>query len=352
MEKNKNGLDDSNEKNVANSNIVEKYIYEVIKRVPAKQRKDIRMELLSLIDDMKAEEGASEEEILEKLGSPKEFAKRYKDENSYLIGPDYYDNYMLVLKIGAIALAISTFVSGIIHSILEASTIKGFVKEFIKEVLGAGVYGFFALVGTVTIIFYILERMNAKVDKKTEDKWTPSQLPEIPNKKARISRAGCIVAIMFFVIMIGVFIYVPEIFGVFEATENGYRSVSCIFNLEKWNSLVPFFVVIFVTGIFEEVVRVISGQYCKMVMYCSIICNTIGVICSVILLKFMDVFNPNFANDLLVDSGKEAYSKGDILHYWGTDRFSNIILGLFVLFSCIEVIGNIYNTLRYGEKNI
>ena len=26
MEKNKNGLDDSNEKNVANSNIVEKYI--------------------------------------------------------------------------------------------------------------------------------------------------------------------------------------------------------------------------------------------------------------------------------------------------------------------------------------
>ena len=109
------------EQNVNDKDIVERYIYDVTRRVPEKQRQDIRLELTSLIEDMCEEEGATVEEVLEKLGSPAEFAKRYRDENNYIIGPDYYDNYIWVLKIGAIAIAISSIISAVPRSITRRS---------------------------------------------------------------------------------------------------------------------------------------------------------------------------------------------------------------------------------------
>lgn len=342
-----------NEKQVNDENLIERYIYEVIKRVPKKMRDEIKMELSGLIDDMR-EEGSTVEEVLEELGSPSEFAKRYRDENSYVIGPDYYDNYIWILKIGVIGILISAFVSGLINSIIDAESAKGFMKEFAKEGLTVGISGIWSMVGVVTVIFFILERMKVKVDIKPEEKWSPAKLPIIPDKKAKLSRVGSVFVIITYVVLIGLFVYVPELFSVFEKSEagKGYEVVSCVVNLEKWSSIVPLFVLIFVIGIGEEIVKIIHGQYCSMVMYACIISNTIGVVCSAIVLKFTDVWNPSFANDLLEHYGKKSYGEGDILRYWGTGKFSNIILGMIILFSCIEVGVYIYNTLKYGEKNM
>ena len=342
-----------NENKLNEDNLIERYIYEVIKRVPKKMRDDIKMELSSLIDDMK-QDGASTEEVLEELGNPAEFAKRYRDENSYIIGPDYYDNYLWILKIGAFAILISAIVSGLVHSVIDAGSVKDFIKEFCKEGLIMGISGLWSMVGVVTVIFAVLERMKVKVDIKPEDNWTPDKLPMIPDKKAKLSRGGSVFVIIVYVVLIGLFVYVPEVFSVFEKSEtgDGYEVISCIFNLAKWSSIAPLFVIIFATGIVEEIIKIIYGQYCRMVMYACIISNAVGVIFSIIILRFTDIWNTNFANDMLVNTGRTSYSKGDILRYWGTDKFSNIILSLIILFSCIEVGIFVYNTLKYEEKKI
>ena len=259
-----------------------------------------------------------------------------------------------MLKIGALAVLISALVSGMVHSIIDAGNAKEFVKEFFKEGFAESISGLWSLVGVVTVVFAVLERMKVKVDIKPEDKWSPSQLPMLPDKKSQLSRGGSVFSIIAYVVLIGMFVYVPELFSVFEKSENskGYEVVSCIFNLEKWSSISLLFVIIFATGIVEEIIKIIYGCYCKVVMYVCIMSNAIGVIFAIIILKFTDVWNPSFAKDLLEKTGKTSYSKGDILRYWGTDKFSNIILSFLVLISCIEVGAFVYNTLKYGEKRI
>lgn len=338
------------EQNVNDKDIIERYIYDVTRRVPEKHRQDIRLELTSLIEDMCEEEGATVEEVLEKLGSPAQFAKRYRDENNYIIGPDYYDNYIWVLKVGALAIAISSIISAVVHGILATGDFKDFIKEFFKEGILTGLSGLYTLVGIVTIVFVILERLKVKVDIKPEDKWSPSSLPALPEKKALLSRGESIASIIIYVVLIGLFVFVPEIFGVFENTDNGYRTVSYVFNLENWSSIVPWFVVILGIAVFDDIVKIIYGKYCKVVMYSSIICNAISFGCIVVIFKFKDVWNPSFAKDLLVFKGKETYSEEDILHYWGTDRISNIIIAFIFVISCLEIGVTVYKSLKYSEK--
>lgn len=100
--------------------MIERYIYEVVKKVPQTAREEIRMELQALIEDMCGEEERNVEEVLQKLGDPAEFAKRYRDESNCLIGPEYYDNYMWVLKLAMIGIAISAVVSAVIQGVFGA----------------------------------------------------------------------------------------------------------------------------------------------------------------------------------------------------------------------------------------
>ena len=41
------------------------------------------------------------------------------------------------------------------------------------------------------------------------------------------------------------------------------------------------------------------------------------------------------------------FSKGDILFYWGTNRFDNMMLTFIVLISVLEVGVSVYKTLKY-----
>ncbi len=330
--------------------MVERYIYEVTKRVPQNMRKEIKMELETLIEDMREEEGDTVEGVLEKLGDPNEFAKQYRGDKNYVIGPDYYDNYIWIIKLGAIAIGISAIVSAIVHGLTGADDVKTFIKEFMKEGFTTATSGICAMVGVVTVIFAILEYYKVKVDIKPEVKWSPSDLPAVPDKKAMISRADSIISIVIFFILAGMLVFVPEVFGMFKSSDAGIQSVCCVFNLDEWNRIAPFFVFTLAIGMFDEIVKLIYGQYCKAVMYSSIICNGLSIVCTFILFKGMNIWNPQFGTELLNELEKEAYSKGDILRYWGTDTFSNAIISFIAVICCVEVGFTVYKTYRYGKR--
>ena len=74
--------------------MIERYIYEVVRRLPAKQRDDTGRELRSLIDDMLEERGKNGKtrqenaaDALRELGAPSVLAGKYRDDKKYLIGP-------------------------------------------------------------------------------------------------------------------------------------------------------------------------------------------------------------------------------------------------------------------------
>lgn len=92
---------------------MDRYIYQVIHRLPKAQREEVRMELEELLSDMYADRG-SMEEVLTELGDPAEFAKQYQNEQKYLIGPEYFDTYLWFVKVVLICAAVPILIISLI----------------------------------------------------------------------------------------------------------------------------------------------------------------------------------------------------------------------------------------------
>ena len=88
------------------SQTIERYIYQVIRRVPKKNQKDIEQELRLLIDDMLEKRcGALPrtkkdlDVVLVELGAPGDLAAQYLDvPRRSLIGPELFPKYIFILK--------------------------------------------------------------------------------------------------------------------------------------------------------------------------------------------------------------------------------------------------------------
>lgn len=175
------------------TDLTQRYLYAVTKRLPAAQRADIEKELRGLIEDMLVDRTGEDEptqkdvtEVLLELGKPAELAAKYRGSKNYLIGPDYYSLYIMVLKIvlaavlGGLTIAMAIgFISG------EQENLFTSFGNFFSGLIA----GLFQAFGWVTVIFAIMQKYNSKIDKEDKD-WNPKELPEVPEKKARIKKAN------------------------------------------------------------------------------------------------------------------------------------------------------------------
>lgn len=344
--------------------MIERYIYEVTKRVPQEMREEIALELQSLIEDMRGDEDIAVEDVLQKLGDPAEFAKQYNDSPNYLIGPEYYDNYIWVLKLALIGIGISAVVSAIMEGITGVGNWTDFFTGFFNELIVNAINGVYSVVGIVTIIFGVLEWKKVKVSLKPESKWTvgdlsknvaavkswtPNSLPPVPDKRAVISRGDSVFSIIFITVFATLFLVAPSLFGAFHYDGDKLVSIACVFNLEAWNRIAPLLVFSLFVGMLDEIVRLVTGYYCKVVMYSSIICGAIQIACGIVLLKFLPFWNPDFANQILEYKGKSEFGSADILRFWGSGTFDNIILACICFISCMEIGVAVYKTIKYSK---
>ena len=367
------------ERELTEQEMMERYIYDVVRRVPQDSREEIRMELQGLIEDMSTElrssvelessaqaENSIMEQVLQKLGDPAEFAKRFRDHGNYLIGPDYYDHYFWVMKIALFAVGISALVSAVVLGITKSNDVINFFVSFFGEFFSTLINGAFSVMGIVTLIFAVMEYQKVKIQKGPEKKWsveelsknkasvntwTPGLLPAIPDKRAVISRGDSVFSIIFIIVLSALLLFTPQIFGAFHYENGQLISIACIFNLEEWRRIMPLFLFTLFVGLIEEIIRLVIGYYCKPVMYISGICNTLQIIFAVLLLKCLPLWNPHFAEEVMASTGIQAFSRGDILNYWGTDFFSNLILIIICLISLLEIAVAVYKSLKYSGDN-
>lgn len=344
--------------------MIERYIYDVVKRVPQDSREEIRLELQSLIDDMCDQEDISVEEVLQKLGEPAQFAKRYRDEDSYVIGPDYYDDYFWIMKIALVGIGISAIVSAIMNGIMNTEDMVNFFVVFLSEIFVTASNGSFSVIGILTVIFVVMEKQKVKFNIKpkknwtvkdlsknatTVNSWTPSLLPAVPDKRAVISRGDSVFSIIFTIVFMALLIFAPQIFGAFHYDGEKLVSIGCIFNLDEWDRIVPIFVFSLFVGMVNYIICLVIGYHCKTVMYSTIITNIIQIAIAIVLFKYMPLWNMDFAEMIAKSMEISNFSKGDILFYWGTNRFDNMMLTFIVLISVLEVGVSVYKTLKYAN---
>lgn len=342
------------------SDLVERYLYDVVRRLPEKQKKDIEQELRTLIEDMvmekeEADGGSGDrekyvKEVLEELGNPAKLARSYRGEHDSLISGVYYDSYCYILKIvlicGGIGIVVSNVVSAIIH-VVEA---EGLTTSIWNDMLGIGslptvLIGIF---GWITLGYAILERNHVKLNVN-EEVWTIDKIPQVPYKKAVISRGESTVGIVFGVLFLIIFLFVPQLLGAWFSKDGQMISVP-LFNLSIWRQIAPLFAISIVAGIIDDFVKLIVGRYCYKVMAVTITTGIIGICLSFVILKMFPIWNANFISEISTVTGRIFNSEFDILTYYNTTAFSNGFLIILFLIFLLDIGTTVYYTVRYGEN--
>ncbi|WP_342756343.1 permease prefix domain 1-containing protein [Kineothrix sedimenti] len=370
------GKDDSNMvKEKVSNELIERYLYDVVRRLPEKQRDDIEQELRSLIEDMIEEREGSgelsreecERAVLTGLGDPAKMARSYRGDKEGLISGEYYDRYCYILKIVLIcagaAILFSDIISAMVHVVSDETLdiISGMGYALNEGLLSSSTWwkvfdigitlpsALLQIFGVITLIFALMQRYHVKLDLSGEA-WSVEKLPQIPYKKAMISRGESAVGIVFGVLAIILFAYSPQLMGAW--VRQGEEMVSIpLFNLSIWGKVLPFFIISVMAGIISDFVKLVAGRYNYRVMVTTIVMDIIGFIMTFIFMKVLPIWNVDFMQALQRETGIVFSSEGDLLIYFNTDSLINGIVIVILFFFLLDIATTVYHTVRYGNKN-
>ena len=217
-----------------NTSLIDRYIAEIGKHLPIRERTDIQKEIRSTLEDMLEDRKAGREvdeamlvDLLKEFGKPEDVAASYLPERR-LIGPQLYPIFSLVawvvLPILAVVLAITLGI-GLFSAHMEPlETLKG-IGFLLLEIGQALVMAF----GSIVLTFAILERVfwvkeiraevlaevpGIKLERKGEKKetWDPRDLPEVEDVE-KFSIPGLAAEIAFILAAIVIFNFFPQIIG-------------------------------------------------------------------------------------------------------------------------------------------
>ncbi len=357
--------------------LMERYIYQVVRRLPKAQQKEVGMELQELISDMMEQTG-SMEQVLEELGDPAEFAKSYRDDGHCLIGPEYYDTYLWFMKVVLCCALISTMVVTLLNEIgggdigSNGSYLKIVINKtvsFFSNGITNSLVACMEAFGIVTFVFAVMERQKVKLERKNVEKvrmnapesisWNPKHLTAVPNKKAIINRGDSIVSIVFIIFFCALLIASPNIFSMVIRLSEDFHDVSVIpvFNPGQWNRILPLFILGLFAALVDEILKLIMGVYCRTVMISCIVSGFVQIIAGSIILKVLPIWNPDLVY-MLEGPSMEGNAGIRFLREWildGNSAFmSNVILACIIIGTLAEIGVTIYKTVRYGtgvEKN-
>jgi hypothetical protein len=200
--------------------IINRYVTEVGKHLPRKNRLDIEAELRSTLEDMledrsqqtgRPADEALASKLLKKYGAPKEVAAKYAT-HPYLIGPRMFPFYTFVLKIVLFAvtlgLSIATIVALINANMTGPEMLQSLV-DFAVSLVSALVAAF----GNVTLVFAILERFVPVAEFDEKETWTPDELTKEPDPD-QVKVGDMIASIAFTVAALVIFNLYPQIVGI------------------------------------------------------------------------------------------------------------------------------------------
>ncbi|MGB2965231.1 MAG: hypothetical protein WBB69_14720 [Anaerolineales bacterium] len=198
--------------------LIDRYIHEVGRHLPRKNRTDIQAELRSsVVDSLEDRFGPepTEDEMtgfLKDFGRPRKVAASYFPEGQYLIGPRLYPLFQMIAWIvvaavlGAQLLAwgVGIFIAGESYSILG--------------ILGSLMNSVPVSLGWLVITFMILQRFDVRPDTDDET-WDPQTLPQI-NDEENLKRGELIVGLVFSIIILVLVFFFPQWIG-FVTTPGG-----------------------------------------------------------------------------------------------------------------------------------
>ena len=332
--------------------LIERYIYAVTRHLPEKQRNDIETELRGLIDDMLEQRckgsqatTADIEAVLSELGEPAALGAKYAGKPRYLIGPELFDTYIMVLKI-----ALAATVSGMFVALIVNYTVTPpyGMCEIFGNVFGSIISAAAGAFTWVTVIFALIEykKGNAGDIKWKRHEWKPSDLPEIPVKSALIKRSEPITGIVFILIFYIIINYAPGLFSVYRS---GFAPIT-IFNLNVLKTYILLINISLGVSIIKEILKLVYGRYNFRLTIATLILSSISFIVTMIVFSNFSIWNLDF-----VSSIKQTYSLTLPAGFSSVQPvlvFAKVFLGITIFSFAVELIKSIVRTIPTSTGDI
>lgn len=329
--------------------LIDRYVYDVARRLPQAQRDDIEKELRGLIDDMLlARTGEMTPTIddvtsvLKELGQPQRLAAKYRGTKRYLIGPDYYDIYWLVLKI---VLGVSGFGLVIALIVSSVTTPPQNAISAVAASIGGIIGGLVQAFAYVTIAFALVERFG-KQSPLNELDWNPKDLPPVPPENQKdtitIKKGDPIAGLIFGVIGLVIFNAIPWILGYVVASEE-LVSVP-VFNLDVLRSMLLLINVLICLGMLKDVLRLIAGRYTLKVSLAIAAINIAALVLNIVIFLPPAIWNADFLTSLYAATGVELFASQGAQAFWA------VLPTIIVVLASIGYVTDTGMTLYRGAR--
>ena len=212
-------------------NLIEKYVAEVGKYLPRRNRADIEAEIRSTLEDMLDERtqaaGADREaaalELLKEYGPPRKVAESY-GAVQYLIGPRLFPIFEMVLKIVA-AVLLGVGLLGFGFNAVRMDMAGPALVTALGKLIYDSVGGVLMAFGNIVLVFAILERVLPLSDQKDlTDEWDPTDLAKEEDPD-QVKTSDLVAEIVFTGIFLALFNLYPQYVGIVLFSDNQWTFV-------------------------------------------------------------------------------------------------------------------------------
>ncbi|MDR1631169.1 MAG: hypothetical protein LBS36_13305 [Oscillospiraceae bacterium] len=339
------------------NNLIDRYVYDVIRRLPEHERADVEKELRANIFDMLPED-ADEQDIaavLSELGSPFYLANQYRQPQRYLISPAVYNDYLRVLKhlvpiVGALVFVIGVFV-GIMESLDFENGLAYRISHILSQGFSLGFSAAFYMLFWTTVGFVIAERTGAYNGLQKHREWKISDLPEqMPGSGKRIPLSDSIAELIVTLVFCGtIILYCFNAFP-FLLIRNGALENFHIFNAAALNFGKLAFSVIAVLGSVEALMKIIFRRWTLPVLLATLANSLVSMGFLLHIFNRPDLLLPEFVTYVKT----AEWGNADIERFFVQDGLQVILLlvcVLVVLVSLLEIGLAVYKTVfQYRRK--
>ncbi len=276
--------------------LIERYIYDVVRRLPTKQRTQVEKELLAQIMGMLGENPTDEDvtRVLDSLGSPVSKAEQYRSDKRYLISPAVYDDYWAVLKIVAIVLFMATLISSIVKYIVEGPStiaVSDLINAIILTILGCAVTAAMVAFVSVTVVFVCIDRFG---NKNKERAWSVRDLPRMPHRARRISRNATLISMIFMVIFNAVLVLVMLRYSRYLALYTDFTPSVPLFHADILIGLVPYVIALAIGALLVSVMKLYYGHWNFPLAFFNALYRVASTAFVIYFVNYANVFNQDF----------------------------------------------------------
>ena len=285
-------------------NLIERYVYDVVRRLPEQEQLEVGKELHANIYDM-LPDSATDGDIcnaLIELGSPSLLAEQYRQNPRCLISAAIYDNYLRALKWVLPLVGCVLMVIGLLHGGFEATKdgttdFPLFFAAIISSGISTGLSGVIQALVWVTAGFAIADRASRRTN--TADSWSVKDLPEeIPDAEKTIPLSDSIVELIIiaFFSTLGILLCIGQLPVPFLILRSADIEIHQLFSNRFISACIPIIIIGGVLGICECMAKIAKRRWTLLVCVTTIISNLINICLLLTLCARQDIFSLDFLN--------------------------------------------------------